>query len=310
MTVQSTGGDVSGEPATIVVTAPGGATETVSGTVGTSGAFVADVTFDPATPPADFEVAFSTRDHAGNPCELAPTYRVVYAGCPIVVTAPVTTVTTDADGNGANGAQVDLVLDIDEACVGRPVTSDCGSNDVGGTVGSGGATTLRADVCGGVPCESSELCTVRVTSLDGIETTAGVNLAFDNQAPSVAVQVAQPGGVACGGTVTPAQDVDLGTAGTQIVMRVVSPSAADRQLRADQRQRHHHDARQRRRRRGHDHDRQRPATTSSASPPTASATPARPRRAGCRWPTSRSPSPARPPTARSAPPTAPSPPAA
>lgn len=225
------GGDTLGEGARFVVTAPGGTMTSLTGTaIDAAGNSTADATFDPATPPADFVVAFSTIDHAGNTCSAMSTYRVVYNGCPIVVSAPTMTVTTDADGNAANGAQVDIVLDVDDACIGRMVTSDCGANDPGTTVGAGGAATLRSNVCGAVPCESSELCTVRVTSTDGIETTAGVNLAFDNQPPNVTLQVAQPAGVACGGTVTPAQDQNGALAGTQIRMRVVSPSAADRRL--------------------------------------------------------------------------------
>ncbi len=232
LTGHAAGGDTASEGARFVITAPGGGITTLTGTaISAGGDSTADASFNPTTPPADFDVAFSTIDHAGNPCTRTETFRVVYDGCPIVVTAPITTVTTDADGNAGNGAQVDVVLDVADACIGRTVTSDCGSNDIGGTVGALGVTTLRADVCGGVPCESAELCTVRVTSADGIETTAGVNLRFDNQPPSVAVQVSQPAGIACGGTVTPAQDIDGGLAGTQIRMSVVSPQAADRRLR-------------------------------------------------------------------------------
>lgn len=225
------GGDTEGEGAQFVITAPGGGQTTLTGTaVSGAGVSSAAATFDPATTPADFGVAFSTIDHAGNPCAVAETYRVVYGGCPIVVTAPTGPVTADADADGSNGAQVDVVLDVDPACVGRTVTSDCGSNDPGGTVGAGGGLTLRADVCDAVPCETSEVCTVRVTSSDGIETTAGASLVFDNQPPSVAVQVAAPSGTPCGGTVTPEQDQSLATPGTQIRMRVVSPGAASREL--------------------------------------------------------------------------------
>ncbi|MBZ0231870.1 MAG: hypothetical protein K8M05_05925 [Deltaproteobacteria bacterium] len=230
LAARAAGGDTAGEGTSFVITAPGGGISTLTGTVDAAGDSTADASFNPATPPADFGVTFTTIDHAGNPCTASTTYRVVYDGCPIVVTAPTSTVTTDADGNAANGAQVDIVLDVDDECIGRTVTSDCGDNDPGATVGAGGAATLRADVCDSVPCESSETCTVRVTSADGIETTAGVNLVFDNQPPNVAIQVAAPSGVACGGTVTPAQDIDGATAGTQIRMRVVSPAAADRRL--------------------------------------------------------------------------------
>ena len=72
---------------------------------------------------------FATEDHAGNPCAVDEDYRVVFDGCPIVVTAPTGTVTADADGDATNGAQIDVVLDVDPACAGRMVTSDCGSDD-------------------------------------------------------------------------------------------------------------------------------------------------------------------------------------
>ena len=224
--------DTEGEPTQFVITAPGGGATTLVGSDVTAGGdSSAAATFAPPTPPASYTVDFTVRDHAGNACTSSEPYRVVYDGCPIVVTAPLMTVAADADADPANGAQVDLVLDIDDACVGRAVTTDCGSNDPGGNVGAGGALTLRATVCATSPCEAAEMCTVHVTSPDGIETTAGVDLAFDNQAPNVAVSVAAPGGVACGGVVTPEQDIDPVAAGVQARIRVTSPAATDRRLR-------------------------------------------------------------------------------
>lgn len=226
------GADVAGEPASFIITAPGGGTTTVTaGTVNGVGAASATATFDPPAPPSNYGVAFTARDHAGNGCTTDHSYRVVYDGCAISVVAPLTVTTQDADATAGNGAQVDVVLDVADECIGRTVTSDCGTNDVSGTIGAGGAVTLRADVCGAVPCEASELCTVRVVSADGIETTAGVALGFDNQAPNVSVQVAAPSGITCGGVVVPEQDLDPGVPGIQIAIRVVSPAAADKQLR-------------------------------------------------------------------------------
>ncbi len=223
--------DTEGEPTTFVLTAPGGGTTTLVGSDVTAGGDSATAAaFDPATTPAAYMVGFSVRDHAGNTCDTVEPYRVVYDGCPIIVTAPLTPVVADADG-ATDGAQVDVVLDVDDACIGLMVTSDCGSTDPGAAVGAGGVTTLRTTVCSSTPCEATEMCTVRVTSPDGIETTAGVDLSFDNQPPNVAVSVAAPGGVACGGVVTPEQDTDPVTAGIQARMRVTSPAAADRRLR-------------------------------------------------------------------------------
>lgn len=224
--------DVEGEPTSFVLTAPGGGMTTLVGSDTTAGGdSSAAAAFNPAATPAMFMVGFTTRDHAGNTCATVEPYRVVYDGCPIVVTAPLAPVRLDADGDSTNGAQVDLVLDVDDACIGQMVTSDCGSNDPGAAVGAGGVTSLRAKVCDSSPCESSEMCTVRVTSPDGIETSAGINLTFDNQPPNVAVSVALPSGVACGGVITPEQDVDPVAAGVQARIRVVSPAAADRRLR-------------------------------------------------------------------------------
>ena len=226
----ASGNDGAGEAATFTITAPGGMTTTAVGTdLSSSGDSTADATFDPATSPATYGVRFATRDHADNLCEVTESYRVVLAGCTLTVTAPTATVTTDADGDSSNGAQVDVVV-TSPACAGRTVTSDCGDNDPGTMLDGAGAGTLRATVCDGVPCESSELCTLRVTSSDGIETTAGVDLRFDNLAPNVSVAVALPAGVACGGTVTPAQDQDAATAGVQLRMRVTSPSAVTKEL--------------------------------------------------------------------------------
>jgi len=124
LTARAAGGDTVGEGSSFVITAPGGGMTTLTSTVDAAGDSAADATFNPATPPADFGVAFSTIDHAGNLCTTSTTYRVVYDGCPIVVTAPTSTVTMDADGNPANGAQLDIVLDVDDECIGRTVTSD------------------------------------------------------------------------------------------------------------------------------------------------------------------------------------------
>ena len=224
--------DVGGEPTVFVVTAPGGATTTLVGSdVNAAGDSSAAASFNPPTTPASYMVGMSIRDRAGNVCATVEPFRVVYNGCPIIVTAPVAPVAADADGDATNGAQIDIVLDVDDACIGRMVTSDCGSNNPGAAVGAAGATTLRATVCATTPCEASEICTVHVTSPDGIETTGGVNLAFDNQPPNVAVAVAAPNGVACGGVVTPEQDTDPVVAGIQARIRVTSPAAADRRLR-------------------------------------------------------------------------------
>ncbi|MBK9034451.1 MAG: hypothetical protein IPL61_24820 [Myxococcales bacterium] len=226
----ASGGDGAGETASFAITDPGGNTVALVGTdLSAAGDSTAAATFDPATSPADYSIRFAAVDHANNSCQIDQAYRVVLAGCTLTVTAPTGTVTTDADGDPANGAQIDIAASS-PACAGRVVTSDCGDNDPGGTFDGAGAAVLRATVCATVPCETSELCTLRTTSIDGIETTAGLALSFDNLAPSVTVGVALPLGVACGGTVTPAQDQDAGLAGVQLRMRVTAPLTISREL--------------------------------------------------------------------------------
>ncbi|MEZ4401534.1 MAG: Ig-like domain repeat protein [Kofleriaceae bacterium] len=224
-----TGGDTAGEAANFVVTDPAGNPTTLTGSPIASDESTADASFAPATSPAMYAVRFEAADHAGNTCAVDQPYRVVLAGCTLEILAPTAVVTVDADGDGSNGAQVDIDVSS-PACAGLTVTSDCGLDSPATTLDAGGAGTLRATVCAGVPCEASQLCTLSVTSTDGIQTTAGLDLRFDNQGPSVAVAVAQPGGIGCGGTVTPAQDLDAATPGVQIRMRVTAPNSVSRSL--------------------------------------------------------------------------------
>jgi hypothetical protein len=70
------------------------------------------------TRPGRLPGAVRDQDHAGNTCQVDQPYRVVLAGCTLTVTAPTGTVTTDADGDATNGAQVDIVLSR-PACAGR-----------------------------------------------------------------------------------------------------------------------------------------------------------------------------------------------
>jgi hypothetical protein len=145
----ATGGDGAGEAAAFTITAPGGGTTALPGTdLTATGDSTAAASFDPDTAPADYQVRFATQDHAGNTCQVDQPYRVVLAGCTLTVTAPTGTVTTDADGDATNGAQVDIVLSS-PACAGRTVTSDCGSTDPSGMIDGSGAVTLRATVCDG-----------------------------------------------------------------------------------------------------------------------------------------------------------------
>jgi hypothetical protein len=220
----ATGGDVEGEPASFEVTVDGDTVAVAAPALDADGATSADATFAPAMAPATVALAFATQDHAGNACEVTRQYGVVYDGCDITVVAPTTTQTVDADGDDTNGVQVEVELAIDPACAGRPVTSDCGLDDPTGTVAVDGTATLTVDWCAGASCDVTAECTFSVSSPDDIQTSTGATLDFDNLPPGVAVLVTNPSG-SCNRQVTPSIDIDDATAGIQVGMRVVSPTA-------------------------------------------------------------------------------------
>jgi hypothetical protein len=218
------GGDAAGEPVQLTVTTLEGSSVVQLTPVDAQGLSTGAVTLAPPSPmmPAPFELEIATQDRAGNPCVTTRPYEVVYDGCPIQVLGPTATVTADADGNAANGSQVDVQLDVAPLCAGRTVTSTCGLNSPQGVVPSSGPLTLRVDLCGSSPCETSAACTFRVASAAGVQTQASATIAFDDQGPTVGVQVVQPQ-LACGGQIAPADDADPATPGVQLVARVTAP---------------------------------------------------------------------------------------
>lgn len=224
------GPDVEGEPVALTIRPAGGAPMNVAASaVDATGATAAAATLMPATTPATFELALATQDHAGNRCTSTQAFDVIYDGCDIAVTAPTSAVTVDADTNPGNGSQADITLQVASACVGRSVTSTCGTNSPGGIVPIGGQLTLRADICTTSPCEASALCTFRVTTAAGVQTSASTTIAFDDQGPPVSLDIVSPQ-LACGAHITPATDADPGTDGVQIIARVTSPSSTSRSL--------------------------------------------------------------------------------
>jgi hypothetical protein len=224
------GGDVQGEPTTFTVTVAGSAPVEVSGTlVDASGHSSAGATVDPPATPSSAMLAVAAFDHAGNSCTTTGEYAIVYDGCDIQVTAPTGPVSVDADGNPANGAQIDVDLLVDTTCTGRPVDSDCGLDPPSGTVPPGGALTMRVDMCATSPCEVIESCAFTVSTATGVETQAAVNLVFDALGPDVDVAVVAPA-LACGVQVTPSVDQQPGTPGVQVVARVTAASAVDHRV--------------------------------------------------------------------------------
>ena len=104
----------------------------------------------------------------------------MYNGCDIAVIAPLAPVTRDADGSPADGSQVDVTLAVAPACVGRLVTSTCGSNSPSGGVAANGQVTLRVDICATSPCRAAATCTFAVTTAGGVGTQAAARIVFDD----------------------------------------------------------------------------------------------------------------------------------
>ncbi len=212
VTAQVTGTDTLDEITTLTV----GATAVSSTKVDVDGRAGGFATI-PATP-GSIAFAFSGRDHAQNTCTVSETYNVVLDGCDLVVTSPTAPVTTDA--SAAAGSQLDVVLQVSQACVGRTVTSECGDNP-SGVVAADGSVTLRPTLCGTSPCETSELCTFTVSTADGVVTSTSSQITFDDQGPVTTVAIVSPA-ISCGAVITPASDADPNMDGVQLVARVTS----------------------------------------------------------------------------------------
>jgi hypothetical protein len=223
------GGDTAGEEATFTVTVDGTDTELPDVTMGADGTATAPATIDPATTPATVTIAVDAVDHAGNTCTLTEQYDVVYDGCAIDVVAPTDVVTEDADGNPSNGVQVDIDLQVSTECEGQIVRSDCGLDNPSGFVANDGTLRIRAEWCATSPCDVQDTCEFTVESPEGIETSTAEIIHYDDQPPSVTLQIVDPA-LTCPAQVTAADDVDGATPGVQITLRVVSPLATDRRL--------------------------------------------------------------------------------
>jgi hypothetical protein len=228
------GGDVMGEAATFRVIAPDGSGMDLPGSaIDGSGATAVASTLAPASTPATYAIELRTHDHAGNACTAAhQEYRVVYDGCDLVVTAPTGPVTADADATPGNGAQFDASVTVAPMCAGRTVTTDCGATTATATVPADGALTMRLTACTSEPCELTEACTFKVTTTDGIQTSAGLSLVYDDQAPVVTLAVVQPA-IACGAQLGPEVDIDPATDGVQVAARVTSAGATIKQVRVN-----------------------------------------------------------------------------
>lgn len=184
-----------------------------------------DASFDMV---GSFELTFSTQDHAGNTCSVTQMSNYVTDGCSIVLSSPTGPVLFDSDP-GTPGVQVDIEVDVDPACEGQTVTTDCGLDTTEAIAISSDFTTLPVTACNEEQCELVDPCTVSVTSLDGITTSVGTALTVDNAPPPVILQFIDPVTM-CGGAIPPENDVDPVTDGVQIDVRVVAPGADTREV--------------------------------------------------------------------------------
>lgn len=227
------GDDVEGEPTALVYqqTLGGAPVQATTTAVDASGAMTAVASLAPASTPASFTFGLVAQDHAGNRCVVEETFAVAYAACDLAMTTPAAVVTRDANASASDGSQVDVTLAVGAACAGRPLTAACGATTQTLVVPASGALTLRATVCGTVPCEADALCTFDVATADGVPTRTVARVAFDSQPPVVLVELAQPA-LPCGATISPASDVDPAQPGVQIAARVVATGGgvASRQL--------------------------------------------------------------------------------
>jgi hypothetical protein len=212
VTAQLTGSDTLDEITTLTV----GATAVSSTKVDVDGRAGGFATL--AATPGSVAFAFTGRDHAQNTCTITESYNVVLDGCDLVVTSPTAPVTSDA--SAAAGSQLDVTLQVSQACAGRTVTSDCGDNP-SGVVAADGSLTLRPTLCATSPCETSELCTFTVSTFDGVVTSTSAQLTFDDQGPATTVAIVSPA-ISCGAVITPASDADPNIDGVQLVARVTS----------------------------------------------------------------------------------------
>src|SRR5262249_11821328 len=159
--------------ATFGVTVNGATQLVLAGTLGADGDSATTATVAPTSVPTSTTIAFHAHDHAGNTCADPEPYDVVYDGCDLAVTSPLGPVPSDADGDPANGTQVDVSLAIDPACAGQTLVSSCGLDNPSTTVAADGSAQLRVNWCGADPCEHTAGCTFTVTNASGVSTSAG-----------------------------------------------------------------------------------------------------------------------------------------
>jgi hypothetical protein len=228
ITAKVVGDDVESEAVELTVMAPDGTSTVTPGTNVSGNTSTVTPTLAPTTSPATYEFSLLARDHAGNTCAYDAEYFAVTDGCEIEIVAPTATVTTDANGNAADGSQVDLQITADPACAGRTVTATCAGSATA-PLPVDGMLTLRTTICASAPCEIQRACSATITTEAGRATSDVRAIRFDTQGPNVNLELIAPA-VGCSVQLTPASDTNPTQAGVQIVARVGSPAAAQRRL--------------------------------------------------------------------------------
>lgn len=186
------------------------------------------------TSPGAFAVSFVTQDHAGNACNTGFNVPVILDGCAISVDGPAAVVTSDSDGNAANGMQTNFTVTVDTACEGETVFVDCGEGETSALVPAGGLTTV-SDVTLDTDSSSAgqATCTARVVNSDNFQTSDGRDVTWDTEPPGVSLSLVSPNDLDCGETVarnlTNDADSDLSN-GFQIRVAVIAPFAATRDV--------------------------------------------------------------------------------
>lgn len=183
-------------------------------------------------PKATVPISVAGVDKAGNTCQASISVSYETQGCTIGLTAPTATVTSDSD-NAKAGVQATIVYAVGAACAGKTVTlTGCDASGQTLTVaatsgGSPTATFTSVTLCNLQTCPlSSRSCKAEVTSDAGITTSLTSTISVDTQPPSLLVTTFQPPN-RCGGSVTPADDLDNNPGnGVQIRMLVTGSAVS------------------------------------------------------------------------------------
>ncbi len=153
------------------------------------------------TSPGSFAVSVVTQDHAGNACTAGHDVEVILDGCAIAITSPSAIVTTDSNGNDADGVQTDVIVDVAAECVGQTVFVDCGSGEFSAVVAAGPTTVANVTLNANPDSQGTTTCTARVTNAESFETSDARPVEWDTLSPGSVITITSPPGLDCGESV-------------------------------------------------------------------------------------------------------------